>query len=173
MVIPFMESGRRPLGLCWVPALPLTDVLGKPTPALGISQCQARGCSGSADTQPGGGEVLGLKGLLALKRHPYMYIPTCTPMSLHWCVSEPYIHRQREGTSVWTGAGPVSPMGHRWAVVTHMSRGAVVNPVISQPGVIPSVDEVTLMQTVSERSFQRLVRMHIPATNTDVVVGTG
>lgn len=64
-------------------------------------------------------------------------------------------------------------MGHRWAVVTHMSHGAVVNPVISQPGVIPSADEVTSMQLVSERSFQRLVRMHIPAANTDVVVGTG
>lgn len=64
-------------------------------------------------------------------------------------------------------------MGHRWAVVSHMSHGAVVNPVISQPGVIPSADEVTLMRTVSERSFQHLVQMHIPASNTDVVVGTG
>lgn len=125
---------------------------------------------GSADAQPGGGEVLGLKGLLALKGNPQMYNQA---LSLHWCVSEPYSHRQQEGTSVWTGEGPVSPMGQCWAVVTHTSRGAVVNPVISQPGVIPSVDEVTSMQTMSERSFQRLVRMHIPATNTDVEVGTG
>lgn len=48
---------------------------------------------GSADAQPGGGEVLGLKGLLALKGHPHMYNQA---LSLHWCISEPYIHRQQK-----------------------------------------------------------------------------
>lgn len=102
-----MEGGIRPLGLLWVPALPLTDVLGKATPALGISQCQAQGCAGSEGTQLGNVEVLGLKGLLGLKGHPHVYNQA---LSLHWCVSEPYIHRQREGTSVWGRQAP----SHTW-----------------------------------------------------------